>query len=756
MEGSMEICFEKPAVKWGEALPIGNGHMGGTVYSGVESDRIDLSHNTFFSGEKSLGNNREGADKAFYAMRDQISKNDFKGALNSSEAFTGIRNNYGTNLPVGSFVIEYNHDFSKVLNYKRTLRILDGVVETEYSYGGCRIHRTVFISHPDKVLAYKVQAEKGMLLNLTAGFKATGAPLRTAGNTAGNTRSLDFWADAFENIHSDGRTGVKLCGNVIVVTDGEVETDDQIHVGNASEAVFYIGMATDFKETQSLGDISTALHGLVEGCRISGWEVIKKRHIEDFSRFMKRVDLEIQGEDSKKKAVSMIPLMFQYGRYLLLSSSREDSKLPAHLQGIWNDNVACRIGWTCDMHLDINTQMNYWPSEVTNLPETTESLFRWVKEDLVPSGRISAKESYGLEGWTAELVSNAWGFTAPYWAPSLSPCPTGGIWILTHMWEHYLSTQDGNFLKEYAYGIIEESAAFFSGYIFEDENTGFLTCGPSISPENSFAVNGEVYHQSNGCTYEILMIRELFSIYLEASGILGIDNALVQKVGSKIGKLLPYRIQNDGTIAEWNHDYPSSDRQHRHTSHLLGLFPFAQITPDYTPGLAAAAKTVIIQKQIPADSWEDTGWARSLLTLYSARLGDGESAYSHIGNMLEHLLQTNCMIIHPPTRGAPSFDNVYELDGNTGLTAAIAEMLLQSHNGIIRLLPAIPGEWAAGHASGLIARGGIEVSLAWENGELLRAEFISPLDTSCMVQYKNKSKFLVLKGGVRKLFNNEM
>lgn len=748
----MEICFDKPAVKWGEALPAGNGHMGGMVYSGVESDRIDLSENTFFSGEKSLVNNQEDAADAFYAMRDLISKNDYKGALDTSEAFKGIRHNYGTNLPVGSFIVDYDHEFSKASGYKRTLRILDGVVETDYSYADCKFQRTVFISHPEKVLAYRVHAEKGVLPDITARFIGSGTPYRTAGNG----RSLNFWTDAFENIHSDGRTGVKLCGNVIVVTDGEVETGDRIHVRNASEAVFYLGMATDFMSAKSLGNIHADLQELVDGCRFIGWDTILERHTDDISRFMKRVSLEIQGRDSNEKAVSMIPLMFQYGRYLLVSSSREDSKLPAHLQGIWNDNVACRIGWTCDMHLDINTQMNYWPSEVTNLPETAESLFRWVKEELVPSGRISAKKSYGLDGWTAELVSNSWGFTAPYWAPSLSPCPTGGIWILTHLWEHYLFTQDETFLREFAYGVIEESAEFFSEYIFEDENSGFLTCGPSISPENAFIVNDEIYHQSNGCTYEILMIRELFALYLEASKILATDNPLVRKVAEKMNKLLPYRILNDGTIAEWDHDYPSSDRQHRHTSHLLGLFPFAQITPGQTPALAAAAEKSINQKQIPPDTWEDTGWARSLLTLYSARLGDGESAYSHIRNMLDHLLQSNCMIIHPPTRGAPSFDNVYELDGNTGLTSAIAEMLLQSHNGIIQLLPALPAEWTSGHAEGLITRGGIEVSFAWEDSELLRAEFISPRDTACVVQYRKENKFLVLKGGVRKVLNREL
>ncbi|MEI8200161.1 MAG: glycoside hydrolase family 95 protein [Eubacteriales bacterium] len=743
----MKIISGKPAGKWGGAFPIGNGHIGGMVYSGIAGDRIDLSENTFFSGEKSLENNRNNASRAFYEMRRQVLGNDFEGALHSSENFTGLRHNYGTNLPVGAFHVDYGHDSSKAQDYIRTLNIMDGVVKTDYIYENVTFSRTVFASHPHKIMVYRVCAGRPVL-NLTAKFTGSGPSYGVSGYETG----LDFFADAHESMHSDGKTGVHLCGNITVITDGQVEISDVIHVRNAAEAVFLIGMSTNFKEIKTPDEILRDLHKNAESCREYGWEPIRDQHIADFTRYMGRVDLQVRSINYSGKAVDDIPLMFQYGRYLLLSSSREDSKLPAHLQGIWNDNVACRIGWTCDMHLDINTQMNYWPGEVTNLPETTQSLFRWIEEDLVPSGRISARESYGLPGWSAEIVSNAWGYSAPYWSAPISPCPTGGVWILTHMWEHYLSTRDVSFLKERVYGLLEEAAAFFAGYVFEDPGTGLLTCGPSISPENGFVINGKTYYSSNGCTYEILMIRELFSIYLEASGILGVENELVRKAAEAVGRLIPYRIEHDGKLAEWSHDYPSMDLQHRHTSHLLGLFPFSQITPEKTPALARAAQASINEKLTPPENWEDTGWARSLLILYAARLHDGQAAFKHIESMLEHLLEENHMIIHPPTRGAGSFDNVYELDGNTGITSGIAEMLLQSYDGVLQLLPALPAEWESGEVKGLIARGGIEVNLYWDNGKLTSAEFLSRENTTCTVIYGNERKNIVLKGGEKNGF----
>ncbi|MDO5423349.1 MAG: glycoside hydrolase N-terminal domain-containing protein [Eubacteriales bacterium] len=792
----MRICRKSPAKRWGEAFAIGNGQMGGMVYGGIEKERIDLSENTFFSGNASDRNNQPHAAEAFSRMREEAAREDFGAVHETAKEFIGVRGNYGTNLPVGSLVIETGLSGEMAENYERSLDIRKGVVEACWDYQGGKVRSRAFASHVHKVLYYEMSGE-----GVTFSFRMRFESPRDGEYVNYNIGGLYFECEAKESMHSDGTTGTLLIGKAAVHTDGFPKAaGDGLEIRNASRVAVYVMMETDFEKEKGVGvkaeaaeTVPAATEGLREKAEMGAGaasaapaeklrdaaaseasdavtgasaaetvpeseeavhtaesaellreltggmesgrlgkihkmqmemnrklvafeglpaEQLLEEHTADMEALADRVTLEIEGEGH----AAQIPEMFQMGRYLLYSASREDSALPAHLQGVWNDNVACRIGWTCDMHLDINTQMNYWPAEVTNLPETTKPLFSWIRDSLAVNGRQTARESYGLKGWVAELVSNSWGFAAPYWASPIAPCPTGGVWILTHMWEHYLSTQDRKFLSKEAYPLIEEAVEFFEGYLFEDEN-GNLTCGPSISPENTFVgADGKGYQISNGCTYEILMIRELFQIYLEASEILHKEKKLTEKVRMDLKRLLPYRITEDGRIAEWSHGYPAADPQHRHTSHLLGVFPFAQITPENRK-LAKAAETTIQAKLTPEENWEDTGWARSMLMLYEARLRHPDQAWRHICAMLDKLLEPNGFIIHPPTRGAGSFDNVYELDGNTGFTSCIAEMLMQSHNGVIRLLPCLPKEWKSGHVKGLVARGGVQVEIEWKGKE---------------------------------------
>lgn len=502
------------------------------------------------------------------------------------------------------------------------------------------------------------------------------------------------------------------------------------------------------------------------------------------------LDLVRQGGDNRR----LTELMYQYGRYLLLSSSRQDSPLPAHLQGVWNDDVACQIGWTCDMHLDINTQMNYWISEPGNLRECHQPLFDWMEKRLIPNGRLTARKCYGYGGWVGELVSNAWGYAAPYWNESLSPCPTGGIWQATDYMEHYRYGQDREFLSKRVLPVIGEAVSFFLEYLFED-GEGHLLGGPSISPENAFLVNGKKYFASTGCTYEMVMIRELFLQYVESCRELGIGEGqegemaadqeqesrkagqeqeggpaaerkkepewgeaaeekrepdweeLRCRVEKALPRLLPYRILPDGTLAEWNHDYEAADSQHRHTSHLLGLFPYGQITPEGTPALAKAAAASIKAKLTPYENWEDTGWARSLLALYSARLGEAEQAYRHLVSMQTILTGGNLLVMHPPTRGAGSFMEVYELDGNTGFSMAVMEMLIQSHGDCIHLLPALPEMWSEGKLEGAVVRGGILLDLYWEQGKPVKVTLLSGSDRRVKLRNGETVREYTLKAG---------
>lgn len=741
----MQLTRNNPAKRFGEAFALGNGHMGEMVYGGIDEERIDISELTFFSGNRSDNDDRLGAARVFRKMRKAACEEDYPKLHKLAEDFVGVRNNYGTNLPVGVMKIKTGLKGESAREYERSLDLRRGTVSSSWISQGKNISTTAFSSHVRNVFCYEIKAEDKMLnleLTFTSPRDGKDEYVRYSSD------SVYFETKACETMHSDGTSGTFLVGKAIIRSDGYPSVnEDSLKLKNASFMQIIFMMETDFKEEEKANKLQ--LQCMVNRRLLSldkcSFEKLQKEHEEDMISLFDRVSIEINGDEYAHE----VPLLFQMGRYLLYSSSREDSSLPTHLQGVWNDNVACRIGWTCDMHLDINTQMNYWPAEVTGISEVTKPLFAWIVDSLAVNGRKTAKESYGYRGWVAELVSNAWGFTAPYWAVPLAPCPTGGVWILTHMWEHYMFTSDKEFLRKYAYPVIKESVKFFVDYVFEDEN-GFMSCGPSISPENSFVIDensDEKFYLSNGCTYEIVMIRELFDIYLKACEVLHRENKLTDKVREYINKLLPYRVTDDGKLAEWNHDYPSADLQHRHTSHLLGVFPFAQITPE-NKELAEAAEKSLEEKLKPIEGWEDTGWARSMLMLYEARLKHPQKAWNHMTSMMEHLLEPNGFIIHPPTRGAAAFDNVYELDGNTGFTSCVAEMLLQSHNNGIQLFPCLPEEWESGHVNGLMARGGVIVDLAWDKDKK-EAWLTAKKTGSYKISMNGKKRELSLKAGER-------
>lgn len=764
------IRHKSPAASWKAGCPLGNGHMGAMYYGGVGegslTDRIDLSELTFFSGDLSDRHNREGAAEAFYRMRKAACAEDFKAVEEYSKAFIGRRENYGTNLPVGRLMIEYEaaesepetaqgeamqeetadeackKAVSSSETYERCLDYEHGVAYEQYRGGGLEFDTEVFVSHPAKALFYRVYAPKGKKLAFRLWFENEDRPYEVSEDGA----AYYFTIKAHEKLHSDGTTGVTLLGRVTVSARGADGMRAGLHFGtdgirvwDTDDAVVTVELRTDFLSLAGRGKDGTDASGIPAfGIPASG-RIYKKElsiHKANISKYMNRMEISLGDPASEQ--------LLQFGRYLLLCSSRRDSVLPAHLQGAWNDNVACRIGWTCDMHLDINTQMNYWLAEPAGLSECVEPLFAWMEESLIPEGRKAARTNYALPGWCAELVSNAWGFASPYWAKQLSPCPTGGIWTASAYWEHYLYSHDERFLKKRAYPVLKEATEFFLGYVFPEKEN--YTCGPSISPENSFVKNGTVYYISNGCTYEIVMIRELLSQFIAASGILG-ETELVNRARIVLAKLVPYRILPDGTLAEYAHDYPAADLQHRHTSHLLGLFPYAQITPGETTELAKAARRSIEHKLTPYENWEDTGWARSMLMLYAARLKDAEGAYGHLKEMQEKLMMPSGMVKHPPTRGAGSFDDVYELDGNTGSATCILEMLLQSHNGVIELLPALPKAWEDGYVKGIRARGGLKVDLAWENGRLVHAVLTAAQSGTYRLRCQGKMREMYVKAG---------
>ncbi len=738
---SCRFTSRTAATRFGEAYPLGNGRIGAMVFGSPEGDRILISENTFYSGEASPADNQPGAPEAFRRMRELSRRGAYQEAEEAAEGFIGRKNNYGTNLPVGELSITTllpieGHDPQA---YYRELDIQDAVASSTTQYGNQEVRRRSFTSSAGNLLVHEITSESPISIKLAL---TPYSPVYTCTPTASG---MSFTTQAVESLHSDGKTGVILHGKVRIITDGVFDPDAGT-VSDTRHSIVIYSCITDFsRDVAAFIREAGALEARLQGISFPEVETLFSAHKDEMSGLFSRSRLDLQsGED---QTACEIPLLYQYGRYLLYSSSREDSPLPAHLQGIWNDNVACRIGWTCDMHLDINTQMNYWPSEVTSMGEVNQPLFRWTREILLPQGKRAARESYGLPGWSAEIVSNAWGFASPYWAAPITAAPGCGIWILTHLYEHFLFTGDREFLEEEAFPIIEESVRFFTAYLFEEG--GSYRSGPSTSPENGFLSSDTKLHLSCGTTFEYTMIRELFMIYLDAATYMhGYDQDLWKQVSLMVGKVPPFRITAEGRIAEWEHDLPAEDVQHRHTSHLLGLYPFSQITPEKTPELAEAAFRTIEDKLEPYDRWEDTGWARSMLILYCARLHRPGDAWFHIMEMVKGLREPNGMIIHPPTRGAPSFANVYELDGNTGLTAGIAEMLLQSHDGTIHLLPALPSSWSCGQVTGLRARGRVTVDLRWDDHRLTEAVLVTDTEKRTTIRYQGTEREITIQGRI--------
>ncbi|WP_051572043.1 glycoside hydrolase family 95 protein [Ruminiclostridium cellobioparum] len=725
----LTLWYKQPAVKWQQALPLGNGHMGAMVHGGINTERIELTENTCYSGEASGRNNQEGAAQAVPEIRKALFKHDYKTAGELCEKITGRRLNYGTNLPFGNLLIDFENCSDGISGYSRELQLNNALSVVNYKAGEVQYSRELFVSHPRKLAVMRLSSSIPGKLSFTASIDGAGNPFSI--HAEGSDLVLD--GNAFEYIHSDGKTGVAIHGRLRVVAEEGISTvvENSISVSGAGSALILLAIGTDFAEK----DIRNACKDRIDAASEIAYETLKDEHIKDHRSLFGRVVLEFEGE----------------------CGLWEDSALPAHLQGIWNDNVACSMGWTCDMHLDINTEMNYWPSEVTNLSECNVPLFKWIEERLVPSGQRTAQVTYGLEGWTAHVVSNAWGYTAPGWAASWGINVTGGLWVATHLWEHYLYTGDREFLCNRLYPVYREAVKFFLKYLEKDPGSGYYLSGPSMSPENSFVHdwnNPVECSNSMGTVCDTVMIRELFTSFISTCQLLGINDELLGETKEKLGKLPPFKIGARGQLQEWFYDYDEPDAHHRHTSHLLSVYPCWQISPETTPELAQAAKVSIRRRTTPAWRWEDTGWARALLILYSARLLEAENTYRHILAFQRGLTNDNLLSFCPPGAGAET--DVYEMDGTTGLCSGIAEALLQSHNNLINILPALPEKWGTGYVKGLRARGGYTVGIVWRDNELESIELEARKDTVCTIKYKDRKVDIPVVKGERYLLDRSL
>jgi alpha-L-fucosidase 2 len=721
-----------------QATPVGNGRLGFMIYGGTDMETIAMNEITLWSGQY----DEEQETPCGKEMLEEIRALFFDGKTDEgnrlgAEYLAGKPHSFGTHLPFGDMKIKFDHNGNEISNYKRELDIENAVTTVSYNAGSVAYRREYICSNPDDVFVIKLSSSKNKALTFEIGLEL----LRDSRISVSGNR-LSFSGQAlFPKL---GPGGVNYKGTIYLATvDGTVVAkENSIAVENGKEAVIIIDMRTDYKHPAYADACETAIRNATQ----KTYGTLKKAHVEDYKRLFCRTSLHLGKSKTSKLPVDirwkhlketgeddpeLFALFFQYGRYLLISSSRENSPLPANLQGVWNDNLACNMPWTCDYHLDINTQQNYWLANVGNLHECNAPLFGYI-EDLAYHGEKTAAKVYGSPGWTAHTVANVWGYTAPGQSVGWGLFPTAGAWLASHLWHHYCFTQDNDFLRHKAYPILKKSALFFLDYMVEHPDNGYLMTGPSISPENSFKIDGREYSLSMMPTCDRVLVYEALTSCIKASEILDTDAALRQSMKEALAKLPPLKIGKDGTIQEWFEDYELAHPNHRHSSHLLALYPLHQISIDQTPALAAAAAKSV-HRQLNSDKWEDVEWSRANMICFYARLKNATEAYKNIKNLLIEFSRENLFTMSPAGIASAESD-IFEFDANEAAPAAIAEMLVQSHEGYIEFIPALPKEWNNGYFKGLCVRGGAEIDLEWHNGTVVHAKITATADNTFRIK----------------------
>ena len=733
-----KLWYKKPASCWDEALPLGNGRMGAMIFGDPLRERIQLNEESMWYGAPCDRINPDAAAN-LPKIRDLI----FAGRIADAErlmkySLSGCPESEHPYQTLGDIFLEF-YGIGEVKGYTRTLDLDNAVYDQIFGDDDTSYTREIYISKPDDVMIVHLKASGKKKLNFDAILRR------------------DRFFDGTGKL---GDNGIKLYGNLgkggfdfalcltAKVKSGKIHViGEHLVIENADEAVLYFCADTTYHvDAENIDVLTDNIHKRiikVENDRLSD---IKERHIKDYQRLFNRVDLEIEDKEDRsflptderlanlgKKHNSdneLFELFFDFGRYLLISCSRKGT-LPATLQGLWNDSMT--PAWDSKYTININTEMNYWPAETTNLSECHEPLFELIKR-LSVRGAEAASKMYNARGWVAHHNTDIWGDAAPQdiWIPS-TYWVMGGAWLSLHLWEHYEYTGDIDFLREY-YPIMKGSAEFFLDFLVEKD--GYLVTCPSISPENTFILpDGSTGNNIYGVTMDNQILRDIFSSCIKASKILGTDEDLAAKFDETIKKLLPTRVASDGSIMEWPEEYGEVEKGHRHISHLYGLFPSSQIDPDRTPKLAEAAYKTLENRL--SNGGGHTGWSRAWIINFYARLRDPDKAYENLYALLEKSTYPNMFDRHPP----------FQIDGNFGGTAAIANMLLQSDNDRIILLPALPKAWKNGHVRGLKVKGGGTVNIEWKNGKLDKCDIFFEKDRNINVIWNDKKIEVGCKGG---------
>lgn len=744
------LVYSRPSAKWMGALPLGNGRLGAMVYGGTDVETIALNEVTMWSGQPDPeANNLCGPDR-LREMREAFLSGDYKRGNNLGwQYLCGHGKSFGTNLPFGDLLI--GTVGGDVSGYRRELALDEAVARVGFVCGGTRFSREYFASNPAQALVVRYTADKAHALSATVSMRM----LRHSEVTA-RANQIDITGDA--RFDKNGEGGVRFRGIVRVMADGGSvrAVGDRLVVDRADAMTIIVDIRTDF---QNLNYRSQCLN-TVETAASRPYDELKREHVADFKAIFDRMDIDLGRPTTDANTTDEMfaeahkglsnpafdALFFKYGRYMQISSSRENSPLPSNLQGIWNDNLACNMPWTCDYHLDINIQQNYWSANIANMAETNAPLFTYIGL-LAKYGSVTARKMYGCGGWVAHTINNVWGDTAPGSACSWAMNVTAGAWMATHLWTHYEYTLDKDYLREVGYPLLKETAQFFVDYMVEDPKTGYLLSGPSISPENGFrGVDGRGYSLSMMPTIDRAVIYDIYNACIQSAKILGIDDDFSRRLQRDIKKLPPLRLLDNGELAEWYLDVVRDDPSHRHASHLLALYPFGQISPFKTPGLAEGCR-LFLENQTSHANWEDTEWTRGNNINFYARLLDGEKAYESLKGLYTGFMRENLMTVSPAgIAGAES--DIFSFDATEAAVAGVCEMLLQSYDGMLNFLPALPKAWKNGSIKGVCARGGIEADFAWKNRKVVSATLRSRVDQTVSVRVNGKEKTVELKAGV--------